>query len=160
MMQATLRPRGSRVRTDQVELRAATSTDVPVLATMNRQLIREEGSRNPMTPAELAARMREFLRTGWSADLIMRGPDVVGYLLYQVRRDEYVPARTEVYVRQFFVQPEYRRRGIGSSAFEKAAQTRFPAGATLALEALQTNPEAQRFWESLGFRPYCVTYRR
>ena len=33
MMQATLRPRGSRVRTDQVELRAATSTDVPVLAT-------------------------------------------------------------------------------------------------------------------------------
>jgi len=44
-------------------LRRATHEDVPQLAQMNWQLIRDEGSDNPMTVDQLAERMTGFLAT-------------------------------------------------------------------------------------------------
>lgn len=44
-------------------IRRATREDVPVLAQMNWQLIRDEGSDNPMTVDQLAERMTGFLAT-------------------------------------------------------------------------------------------------
>lgn len=149
-----------RVHANSIETRAATSADVPLLAAMNHQLIRDEGSRNSMTPAELAQRMRGWLRTDWKAEMILVRGDVIGYALFQFRRDEYVSTRSEVYIRQFFIQPEYRRRGLGRAAFEKIAQTRFPVGAILTLEVLETNGDGRDFWEALGFGSYCTTLKR
>ncbi|GMV96025.1 MAG: hypothetical protein AMXMBFR83_03940 [Phycisphaerae bacterium] len=148
------------VHSSNIELRPAGGADVPALAAMNHQLIRDEGSRNSMTPAELAHRMRGWLRDGWSADLVVISGEVIGYLVYQARRDEYVPARCEVHVRQFYIQPEHRRRGIGRLAFEKAVRSRFPSGATLVLEVLETNPQGRRFGEALGFKSHSMTLKR
>lgn len=45
-----------------LSLRSATEADVEMLAKMNKQLIEDEGHRNPMTISELAARIREWLQ--------------------------------------------------------------------------------------------------
>ena len=42
----------------------ATTADLPLLAKLNKQLIEDEGHRNPMTVAELETRMRNWLESG------------------------------------------------------------------------------------------------
>ena len=144
----------------EVELRRATLADAPLLATMNRQLIEDERSRNPMSHAELAARMRGWLAGDWTAVLIVRADTVVGYALYQERRDPYFPARRTVYLRQLFVGREQRGRGIGRAALAILLREWFPADVTVEIDVLATNPAGQRFWRSVGFAPYATTYHR
>lgn len=143
-----------------IELRRATLADAPLLATMNRQLIADERSRNPMSPAELEARMRGWLAADWTAVLIVRADMVVGYALYQERRDPYFPARRTVYLRQLFVGRDQRGRGVGRAAVATLLREWFPADATVELDVLATNPGGRRFWRSVGFAPYATTYRR
>jgi ribosomal protein S18 acetylase RimI-like enzyme len=141
-------------------LRPATMADVPELARMNRQLIEDEGSRNPMSPAELENRMRQWLQADWQAVLIYADELLAGYALFRVRPDDYFPQQSDVYVRQFFIQREWRRHGIGRSAFEQLVNSYFPPDASLTLEVLSNNPVAQRFWQQLGFQAYCITMKR
>lgn len=141
-------------------LRAATLDDVALLAAMNHQLILDEGSQNTMTPEELEARMRDWLSTDRKAVLVVRGDEVIGYLLYRVLRDEYFPYKDSLYVRQYFIAPSYRRRGIGQIAFERITQEHFPADYAVMLDVLETNPEGKAFWLKLGFQVYNTTLRR
>src|SRR5262245_29279755 len=103
-MWCVVRPRGKRM-----EYRPATAADAPALAAMNWQLIRAGGHRNPMTVAELTARMAGWLGGEYEAVLFEEGGQPAGYALY--RRDP-----EHVYLRQFFVCPESRRRGVGRAA--------------------------------------------
>lgn len=132
--------------------------DAPLLAEMNAQLIQDEGSRNPMTVVKLEQRMRGWLTSGWSAVLMRRSEQLVGYALYQVREDEYTQA-PEVYLRQFFVKREHRGQGLGRAAFQQFVRVLVPPGAVVVLQVLEANPRARRFWESVGCRPYCTTLR-
>jgi ribosomal protein S18 acetylase RimI-like enzyme len=143
-----------------IELRRATLDDAPLLATLNRQLIEDERSRNPMSDAELEARMRGWLAADWTAVLIVREEAVVGYALYQERHDPYFPARRTIYLRQLFVGRDQRGRGVGRAAIATLLREWFPADATVELDVLETNPAGQRFWRSVGFAPYATTYQR
>jgi len=67
-------------------LRRATHEDVPQLAQMNWQLIRDEGSDNPMTVAQLADRMTGSLTTTYYAWMIQPAQLVVGYILVDIGR--------------------------------------------------------------------------
>jgi ribosomal protein S18 acetylase RimI-like enzyme len=80
-------------------------------------------------------------------------------MLYQSRSDEYQPSETTVYVRQFFVERKLRSRGIGRRAFAIMSETHFPKPSSVVLDVLATNPKAPRFWEGIGFRPYCTTMK-
>ncbi|HWQ15546.1 MAG TPA: GNAT family N-acetyltransferase [Roseiflexaceae bacterium] len=141
-------------------LRPATAADAPSLAAMNRQLIADEGSRNPMSLAELEERMRRLIAEGWAALLFEDERELAGYALYRVRHDEYDPQRPEVDIRQFFVLPERRGRGVGRAAFERMAAAHFPPGARLVLEVLASNPAGRAFWGRLGFTVYATTLTR
>ena len=44
----------------KITAHSATEADLPLLAEMNRRLIEDEGSENPMTVAELQQRMRAW----------------------------------------------------------------------------------------------------
>jgi hypothetical protein len=44
--------------------RVATAEDCPTLAERSSQLVRDEGHRNPMTPAQLEEHMRGWLTSG------------------------------------------------------------------------------------------------
>ena len=140
-----------------VTLRPATLQDVPLLARMNRQLIEDEGSRNPMDEAALAERMRGWLAGEYTAVLFMRGEAIVGYALYQMRPDEYFPQQRYVYLRQLYVAREARRQGVGSAAFRLLREQCFPHSTPVMLDVLEHNATGRAFWEALGFRPYVTT---
>lgn len=127
---------------------------------MNRELIADEHSPNTMSDDQLEARMRDWLAGTWKAVLFIDETTIIGYTLFQERVDEIRVDLPNVYVRQFFIKPEYRRRGIGQATFDQLVSAWFPAGATISLDVLETNPGSQHFWERLGFRTYRTTLRR
>jgi GNAT superfamily N-acetyltransferase len=142
-----------------VAIRPATEADLPLLAAMNRRLIEDEGSRNRMSIDELRERMRGWLAGEWRVAVLDEDGAVVGYAVWQERRDQYDPDRAVVHLRQFYVEREHRRRGIGRRAFELLV-ARFPPGATIDIDVLATNPGGHAFWRSLGFETYCTTMKR
>lgn len=140
--------------------RRATPADADVLATMNREMIVAEQSRNPMSHEQLAARMTGFLRDGWTVLLFLDGGTAAGYTVFRRRTDEYHPERPSVFVRHFMLRPAYRGRGLGRDLFERLVAEVFPPGATILLEVLASNPGGRSFWEAVGFAPYAITMLR
>src|SRR5207237_7212068 len=67
----------------RMDYRFATAADVPVLATMNQQLIRDEGHRNAMTLPALERRMGEWLAGGYRAVLFEETGEAIGYALFR-----------------------------------------------------------------------------
>lgn len=80
--------------------------------------------------------------------------------MHRIQSDVYDPDQQVVYVRQFYIEREHRRRGLGTTAFAALQAARFPAAQTISLDVLATNPSGQRFWERLGFEPYFVSMKR
>jgi GNAT superfamily N-acetyltransferase len=135
-----------------MKFRRATIADAPVLADMNWHLIRDEGHRNRMSKTELEARMTQWLEGEYEAFLFEEAEQTVGYALF--RRDpEYV------YLRQFFIRREDRRRGYGRAAMAWLCQHAW-SGVRVRLEVLVGNAVALSFWRSVGFRDYCLTLER
>ena len=81
-------------------LHPATQADLPLLAEMNKRLIDDEGSRNPMTVNELRERMQGWLRTDWQIRLFSdEAENIIGYAVYQLRPDDYFLEMKIVYLR-------------------------------------------------------------
>ena len=130
--------------------RIATPADARLLAMMNHQLIQDEGHRNPMTQPELEQRMRRWLEREYNAVLFEEAREVVAYALF----------RTEVeviYLRQFFVTRERRRRAIGRQAVHLLLNEVFVSARRITLEVLASNQGARAFWDATGFRDYAIT---
>lgn len=132
-----------------MEYRQATAADAPALAEMNWQLIRDEGHRNPMTVAELAARMAGWLGREYEAVLFEEAGSPVGYALYR-REPEYV------YLRHLFVRRDCRRRGVGRAAVGWLRRQTWP-GRRVRVDVLVGNAAGVAFWRALGFADYCLT---
>lgn len=133
--------------------RVATHEDVSNLARMNRLLIQDEGHRNPMSLAELEKRMLGWLEVEYQAALFEESGRALGYALY--RFDE-----EWVYLRQFFIEREERRKGIGRAAFEWLLENPWKASSRVRLEVLCENLAGQGFWKALGFEVYALTLEK
>jgi GNAT superfamily N-acetyltransferase len=127
-----------------VDYRRATPADAGLLASLNRQLIRDEGHRNAMSVAELEARMAGWLAGEYEAVLFEDAGQTFGYALFRREPDF-------VYVRQFFVRPESRRQGVGRGALTWLA-AHIWAGQRLRLDVLTGNAAGIAFWRALGFQ--------
>ena len=136
-----------------MEHRIAGKDDLRLLADLNRQLIEDEGHSNPMSVAELENRLRAWLVRTYTAVLFMNDGSVVGYALY--RTDN-----MGIFLRQFFICRDARRKGFGREAMDLLFRRVWPAGALVTLEALSANRAAIDFWRALGFEDYAVTMRR
>jgi ribosomal protein S18 acetylase RimI-like enzyme len=134
-------------------IRRADSSDSPILAELNQRLIRDEGHRNRMSLAELESRMKKWLTGEYAAHLFELNTAVIGYALY--RRDSDC-----IYIRQFFIRSDYRRRGHGRYAFEWLVKNVWTDQRQLRLEVLVENHVGIAFWRSLGFAEYCITMER
>ncbi len=134
-----------------MQLHRASHDDVPVLAQMNWQLIRDEGSENPMTVDQLAERMTGFITTTYEAWLIRVDLQVVGYVLVDM-------GRQPLYLRQMFIGAPYRRRGYATEAF--VALCAELQHAPLEVEVFAWNSPAVAFWQSVGFVPRVMQMRR
>jgi GNAT superfamily N-acetyltransferase len=124
---------------------------------MNRRLIEDEGSRNPMSITGLQDRMGDWLRGEWKVELFSEEGAVVGYAVYQFRNDIYEPDKVVVYLRQLYIERDRRSRGLGGRAVKLLAQTCFPAGCRIEVDVLASNPRGAKFWAQVGFQPYCTT---
>jgi len=141
-----------------IELWSATLVDSFTLAQMNHELILDEGCRNPMSIVEIELRMRNWLESTYKAVLFYHEAEIIGYSLYQEQSDEYFLDKIDVYLRQFFIKRLRRGQGLGRRAFEKLCNEIFLAGSNITLDALESNPGGQAFWQKVGFKPYYVRY--
>jgi len=130
--------------------RPATPNDSPLLATMNHQLIRDEGHRNRMTVPELEQRMRSWLSGEYRAVLFEDNGQVVAYALFREQPEE-------IYLRQLFVVRDRRSQGIGRKAVELLRTQVWPKTKRLTVEVLVANKRAVAFWRSIGYTDYCLT---
>ena len=135
-----------------MHLREATAADLPLLAELNWQLIRDQQSSNPMSVAELEERMRGWLASEYRAVVFEVGDQPVAYALFR-------PAEGGLHLRQFFVARAFRRQGIGRRAIEAFRQRFVPPGAALTLEVLAHNSPGLAFWRALGFQEHALSFR-
>ena len=133
---------------DAVRLKLARSVDVPILASMNQELIRAEGGPAHLTLGELTRRMSGFLDYGYEAHLIEVSEDLAGYALY--RRDV-----DHVSVRQFYVASRRRRSGVGRMAVEWLREHAWQ-DTRVVLQVRTGNDAALGFWRALGFEGTAV----
>ena len=133
-----------------MQIRFAMVEDADTLGALNAQLIRDEGHRNAMTIPQLVQRMADWLRADCEAAIVEDRGTFVGYALFR-REAEYV------YLRQIFVRGEDRRRGIGRRLFQWLLQNAWQTAPRIRIDVLVGNDTGRRFWESIGFREYCVT---
>jgi len=129
--------------------RRAGLDDLDILADWNRQLIRDEGHANPMTADQLRERMRGWIGGDYRAVLFLESDEPVAYGLYRESEDE-------IHLRQFYVERNRRRQGIGRRAMETLIGTVWPRDRRLTVEVLCTNEAALAFWRSIGYRDYCL----
>lgn len=133
-----------------MEYRIATHVDIPALARMNQQLIRDEGHRNPMTLPELEQRMAAWLRGEYEAVVFHEDAAELGYALY--RHDP-----GWIYLRQLFVHREHRRKGIGRTAMGWLRANPWKNAPRIRVDVLVGNARGIAFWRSVGFIDYCMT---
>ena len=116
---------------------------------MNQQLIADEGHRNSMNLTELETRMRSMLDGDYTATLFeVHGQDVA-YALWRIEPEW-------VYIRQFFVVRDHRRRGIGRQVIRELLDEIWPVGRRIRVDALIENQPALEFWRAVGFADYLI----
>ena len=132
--------------------RPATLMDAEALGRLNHQLIQDEGHRNPMNLAELTERMRGWLAyEGYEALLGFHGDELVAYVLWRDLHDS-------VYLRQIYVQRDYRRQGTARHLMLNVFE-RWP-GKRLTVDVLAGNARALAFWRRMGYQDYAVMLER
>lgn len=142
-----------------LRLQSAEISDLRILAEMNKQLIEDEKSSNPMGIKELEERMTGFLKSSWEIDLIMSETKIIGYALYQFHDEEYKGESKRVYLRQYFIRKEFRNKGYGIAGIELLKITRFKDVKRIEIDVLESNPNGQRFWRRAGFKTYYTNMR-
>lgn len=126
-----------------MEIKKCTLDDVPQLALLNKQLIEDEKSNNPMSLKELEERMSGFLNSEYEAYFFLVEEVVVGYALVK-------NTCTPLYLRQFLIAREYRQMHYGTEAFH--ALLEYLGVDRMDIEVLPWNERGMRFWESCGFK--------
>jgi ribosomal protein S18 acetylase RimI-like enzyme len=101
----------------------------------------------------MAARMAEWLAAEYNAALFEDDAGVAGYALFR-REAEHI------YLRQFYVKPQRRRRGVGRAAIAHLLQHDWQDRARIRLDVLIGNEAGIAFWRSVGFADYCLTLER
>ncbi|MFP4356245.1 MAG: GNAT family N-acetyltransferase [Phycisphaerae bacterium] len=132
-----------------ISARLATADDAPLLAELNKQLIVDEGHRNPMNVQQLAQRMRGWLTGEYHGAIFSQGGSIVGYALWRKEDDGY-------YLRQFYIVRESRRRGLGRAGIEWLRRHAWVDAERISLEVLISNQRGVAFWRSVGFADYCL----
>jgi GNAT superfamily N-acetyltransferase len=117
---------------------------------MNSRLIRDEGHRNPMTVDQLERRMSGWLQDGYHVVIFEDERGAAGYVLYKFEPDW-------TYLRQFFVERDRRRQGIGRSAIDWLLQNPWNKSSRIRVEVLSGNLPGIEFWRSMRFIDYCLT---
>lgn len=137
-------------------LRPAHPADLDRLAQLNRQLVEDEGHRNPMTVPQFRARFDRFLTVeGWTVEVIEAEGSIAGFATWRREPDPSQDSGHRIHLRQFFIARDRRGRGLGRAAMSQLL-ARVPAGDRVYIDVLESNPGGRAFWAALGFVPYAL----
>ncbi len=143
---------------DGLKMRKHTGAELDTLARMNKALIEDEESRNPMSVAELQARLERYVNNeGWTVEVFVSDGQIVGYITYRYEANSVGPNGQTVHLKQFYISRGHRRMGFGTAAIALFRRKRLNRGDRVALKVLETNPRGWKFWQQLGFVPYATT---
>ena len=136
-----------------MQIRLCPVQDARRLAVMNKRLIENEQSNNPMNTDELEDRMKEMLSGGYTAYCFEENGTVIGYALVRQSPEP-------LYLRQFYIEREFRRKHCGREAFHLLMKTL--RADEIDIDVLPWNKAGLSFWKSLGFSETCISmhYRR
>ncbi|RDI73152.1 GNAT family N-acetyltransferase [Halopelagius longus] len=108
----------------------------------NRETIRDALARHVVTDGLRVARMDD---------------EIVGFVMFGLERGEYVQDVTRGVVRNIYVEPAARNRGIGSELLSTAERELRDADAeVITLDVMAGNEAARRFYERHGYSPHRV----
>lgn len=133
-----------------MRIEKCTMADVPKLALLNKQLIEDEKSDNPMNINELENRMRGFLETEYSAYFFIEDNNIIGYALIK-------NTSSPLYLRQFLIDRAYRKNHYGTQAFQMLLQHLDIK--EIDLDVLPWNKNGLAFWKHCGFSETCIAMR-
>ncbi|MCR2804625.1 GNAT family N-acetyltransferase [Paenibacillus soyae] len=133
-----------------LQIRIGSAHDLDILAELNKQLIEDEQHDNKMNFDQLKERMRSFISTDYSSYIFEENGEAVGYALVN-------HSRQPLYVRQFFICRNCRRRGYGKQAFHQLLG--LLNAKSLDIEVMTWNHRGLAFWKSLGFQERSVYMR-
>ena len=117
---------------------------------MNKHLIEDEGSDNPMNVEELEDRMRGFLSSDYNAYFFVEDEITIGYALIK-------HTSSPLYLRQFYICREYRRKHYGKQAFYMLLD--FLNTNEIDVDVLTDNEIGLKFWRNLGFNARYISMR-
>ena len=136
-----------------MKYRSATLADISILADMNHQLTEDELHRNRFKSEQwFKNRMEQFLNNDYKTVLFEKEGKVVAYALYRNHPDH----DDTIYLRQIFVERESRRQGIGREVMNLLKTDIWPKEKRLTVEVLCHNEGARRFFQSVGYKEYCL----
>ncbi|MFC6824796.1 GNAT family N-acetyltransferase [Halopelagius fulvigenes] len=108
----------------------------------NRGTIRDAMARHVVTDGLRVARIDD---------------EIVGFVMFGLERGEYVQDVTRGVVRNIYVEPSARNRGVGSKLLSTAERELRDADAdAITLDVMAGNEEARRFYEQHGYSPHRV----
>ena len=136
----------------KMKYRFATKEDIPILVTMNKQLTEDEQHRHRFESEQwFTERMTQLLNDEYTAVLFEKDI-IVAYALYRNHPDH----ADTIYLRHLFVTRDHRRQGIGREVINILKNDIWPKEKRLTVEVLSHNEVARKFYQSVGYREYCL----
>lgn len=134
-----------------MEICKCSLADVKELAFMNSQLIEDEQCDNKkLNMQELEDRMLGFITGDYDAYFFLADGEVVGYGLVN-------NTRNPLYLRQFLIKREYRRKSYGREAFYSLLK--LLGTDIIDIDVYTWNERGLKFWENCGFKERCKNMR-
>lgn len=134
-----------------IEIRSAVESDTPTLLRMIRRLAEYERLADRVTATEAAIR-RAFFGERPAAEAILAGSgdEAIGFAVFYPTFSTFLAA-PGLYLEDIFVEPAWRRHGVGRALFGRVAAIACARGCyALSWSVLDWNEPAIRFYERLG----------
>ncbi|GGX38689.1 GNAT family N-acetyltransferase [Saccharospirillum salsuginis] len=144
---------------ERLSIQPIAPEELELVAEMNRQLQSDEGSR-VMALDDAIRRLSKWLANEYSCHVYRVNGQIAGYVLYRSTDPDTEDHSDAVYIRHFYIVPEFRGHGLGKAAFALLTEEVLPSETCITLEALVANPSGRAFWKALGFQEYSIRYER
>ena len=152
-----------------MRVRKATKKDLKTIIELSDQLVLEHDKRFPAYPKlakDIHSPKVRYFRNLFSKRnsgffVAIENEEIVGFVMGFEKKDPPLFAETKIgAVGDFYVQPEFRSKGVGHKLFAELKKWFRKKGfKTLEIGFHSRNTKARRLYEELGFRPHKELWR-
>lgn len=128
-----------------MELQRASAQHARLLSELNRKMIQDSGHMNGLDAEGIYQRMLDWLTSGeYQAHFIVKDGQRIGYCLSR-------HGSPHAHLRQFYIEPSYRRGGLGTQTVQQLLQGHLRDALIILLDVHPGNTAAMAFWRANGF---------